>query len=457
VVKRAHWVLLAPTVALGALCDPSLAQDAKPGDPVRRQAEELAKEASKKFGEVLKEQSPAAKPEAQTSPLGTAQDQRSLPLLLYWFDYSEHEYRGILRRLALEGAQKGWDPATVGWLKRSSQEFQAIMQRLARAGAPASKWDPVAEAHQRAGRDKERAPGGNAGPAPPPARAPEAAIKPGPAVVERAAGGGEAKTERGPEAEAIRPPGEDGRAIVEAPPKRDAGPEATAAAEPAKPQPAPEVAPEVASDKAAGSEPQPEQATEPAAAPVDPAVAPKAAAPEREASEPPAGVSGGPAPRQHEEDAGTTVVTAEAKAPKDGPLEDRPAEDKPSAAAAAPASGLAEGSPGAATPDKPPTSAERKERQASKIATPLELEGPARHAKGTKAERCKAAGAKVALPGWYVVKTGDTLWAIAERHYGAGARYRTIFLANRERLKRGPDLIMPCQQLYLPRQRRGGS
>ena len=132
-VKRAHWVLLAPTVALGALCDPSLAQDAKPDDPVRRQAEELAEEASKRFGEVLKGVSPAAKPEAQTSPVGTAQDERSLPLLLYWFDYSEHEYRGILRRLALEGAQKGWDPATVGWLKRSSQEFQAIMQRLAAA------------------------------------------------------------------------------------------------------------------------------------------------------------------------------------------------------------------------------------------------------------------------------------------------------------------------------------
>jgi nucleoid-associated protein YgaU len=464
VVKRAHWVLLAPTVALGALCDPSLAQDAKPDDPVRRQAEELAEEASKRFGEVLKGQSPAAKPEAQTSPVGTAQDERSLPLLLYWFDYSEHEYRGILRRLALEGAQKGWDPATVGWLKRSSQEFQAIMQRLARAGAPASKWDPVAEAHQRAGRDKERAPDGNAGPAAPAARAPAGAIEPGPAVAERAAGGGEAKTktESGPEAEAIRPPGEDGRAIVEAPPKRAAGPQAIAAAEPAKPQPAheaaPGVAPEAASDKASGSEPQPEQAAERAAVPDDPPMAPKAvAAPEREVSEPPAAVTGGPAPRQHEEDAGTTVVTAEAKAAKDRPLEDRPAEDKPSAAAA-PASGLAEGSPGAVTPDKPPTSNALKERQASKIATPLELEGrPARHAKGTKAERCKAAGAKVALPGWYVVKTGDTLWAIAERHYGAGARYRTIFLANRERLKRGPDLIMPCQQLYLPRQRRGGS
>jgi nucleoid-associated protein YgaU len=71
-------------------------------------------------------------------------------------------------------------------------------------------------------------------------------------------------------------------------------------------------------------------------------------------------------------------------------------------------------------------------------------------------DRCQTAGASVPLPGWYVVKRGDTLWAIAERHYGAGRRYRAIFAANRERLKRGPDFILPCQQLYLPRQRRRG-
>ena len=70
--------------------------------------------------------------------------------------------------------------------------------------------------------------------------------------------------------------------------------------------------------------------------------------------------------------------------------------------------------------------------------------------------RCQLAGAQVPLPGWYVVKAGDTLWAIAERHYGAGMRYRRIYEANRGRLKNGPDWILPCQRLYLPRQRRRG-
>jgi len=63
------------------------------------------------------------------------------------------------------------------------------------------------------------------------------------------------------------------------------------------------------------------------------------------------------------------------------------------------------------------------------------------------------AGSKYAYSNSNYVMLGQ----IAERHYGAGARYRTIFLANRERLKRGPDVIMPCQQLYLPRQRRRGA
>jgi nucleoid-associated protein YgaU len=430
VVKRAHWVVLAPTVALGALCDPTLAQDAKPGDPVRRHAEELAEEASKKFGEVLKEQTPEAKPKPPPSPVDAGDRARSVPLLLYWLDYSEHEYRGILRRLALEGAEKGWDPATVGWLKRSSQEFQAIMQRLARAGAPASKWDPVAEAHVRAGRDQGRLPAG------------------------------------------------DGRAALEGPPNADPGPGAIAVAEPAKPDPKGHPGPHSGSDPGA--------ATERAPVAADPAVTSKTSEDPlgRAAGERPAGLAGTEAPRPHEEEEDTSkpgTVTAEAK-----PAKGSPPEDKPSPAApAAPPAGQADGSSAPAqaaekpteetpaqdrpapvatppTPDKPAAftapSPALAQRHASKIAKPSEPKSRlSRHAKGSGGERCKAAGAEAALPGWYVVKTGDTLWAIAERHYGAGARYRTIFLANRERLQRGPDVIMPCQQLYLPRQRRRGS
>src|SRR6185295_11167150 len=208
----------------------------------------------------------------------------------------------------------------------------------------------------------------------------------------------------------------------------------------------------------------------------------------REAGERPAGLAGTEAARPHEEEEDTSTpgaVTAAAKPARDSPTQDKPGP----AASAVPPAGPAESNnapaqaakkfaedkpaqdrpamapvtrPDTAAPDQPAAftapSPALAQRHASKIATPAEPKSrPSRPAKATGGERCPAAGIKVSLPGWYVVKTGDTLWAIAERHYGAGARYRTIFLANRERLKRGPDLIMPCQQLYLPRQRRGGS
>ena len=164
----------------------------------------------------------------------------------------------------------------------------------------------------------------------------------------------------------------------------------------------------------------------------------------REAGERRAGLAGSEVPRPHEEEEDASkpgARTAEAKPANVSPDETKPS---PAASVAAPAEQAA----GDSTPAQ---------RPAAKIAKPAEPKGrPAPQAKATGGERCNA-GAKVTLPGWYVVKTGDTLWAIAERHYGAGARYRTIFLANRQRLQRGPDLIMPCQQLYLPRQRRRGS
>jgi nucleoid-associated protein YgaU len=49
-----------------------------------------------------------------------------------------------------------------------------------------------------------------------------------------------------------------------------------------------------------------------------------------------------------------------------------------------------------------------------------------------------------------LVKEGDTLWGIAERAYGSGARYTEIFEANREVIE-DPDLIFPGQKLRIPR------
>ena len=47
------------------------------------------------------------------------------------------------------------------------------------------------------------------------------------------------------------------------------------------------------------------------------------------------------------------------------------------------------------------------------------------------------------------VEKGDTLSAIAQRHYGKASRWHAIFEANRDQLS-DPDLIRPGQVLKLP-------
>lgn len=49
----------------------------------------------------------------------------------------------------------------------------------------------------------------------------------------------------------------------------------------------------------------------------------------------------------------------------------------------------------------------------------------------------------------YTVQAGDSLWKIAENHYGNGTKYHAIFEANRDILD-DPDLIKPGQVLKLP-------
>lgn len=49
----------------------------------------------------------------------------------------------------------------------------------------------------------------------------------------------------------------------------------------------------------------------------------------------------------------------------------------------------------------------------------------------------------------YTVKRGDTLWGIAKRYYGNGAKYSQIFNANRDKIK-NPNLIYPGQVLAIP-------
>lgn len=49
----------------------------------------------------------------------------------------------------------------------------------------------------------------------------------------------------------------------------------------------------------------------------------------------------------------------------------------------------------------------------------------------------------------YVVKSGDTLWAIAKKYYGNGADYPKIFNANKK-IVSNPNLIYPGQKLVIP-------
>lgn len=51
---------------------------------------------------------------------------------------------------------------------------------------------------------------------------------------------------------------------------------------------------------------------------------------------------------------------------------------------------------------------------------------------------------------FYTVESGDTLSAIAKRHYGSAAEYTKIFKANQPMLK-DPDLIYPGQVLRIPK------
>lgn len=51
---------------------------------------------------------------------------------------------------------------------------------------------------------------------------------------------------------------------------------------------------------------------------------------------------------------------------------------------------------------------------------------------------------------FYVIEKGDTLWKIAEKAYGNGAKYTAIVDANKEVIKNA-DLIFPGQKIRIPK------
>lgn len=51
---------------------------------------------------------------------------------------------------------------------------------------------------------------------------------------------------------------------------------------------------------------------------------------------------------------------------------------------------------------------------------------------------------------FYVIEKGDTLWKIAEKAYGNGAKYTAIVEANKEVIKNA-DKIFPGQKIRIPK------
>lgn len=61
----------------------------------------------------------------------------------------------------------------------------------------------------------------------------------------------------------------------------------------------------------------------------------------------------------------------------------------------------------------------------------------------------KATSAQKAATKTHTVKRGDTLWALAKKYYGSGAKYPTIYNANRDKIK-NPNLIQIGWVLTIP-------
>ncbi len=59
-------------------------------------------------------------------------------------------------------------------------------------------------------------------------------------------------------------------------------------------------------------------------------------------------------------------------------------------------------------------------------------------------------GGRAATAAIVTVRPGDTLWAIAEEHLGAGDRWPELYALNRAVVGADPDLIQPAQRLRLP-------
>ncbi len=68
---------------------------------------------------------------------------------------------------------------------------------------------------------------------------------------------------------------------------------------------------------------------------------------------------------------------------------------------------------------------------------------------GRKQTAVKSSGTNPKSTGYYVVKSGDSLWSIAKKYYGDGTKYKKILDANKDIIK-NPSVIKIGQKLVIP-------
>jgi nucleoid-associated protein YgaU len=288
----------------------------------------------------------------------------------------------------------------MGWFGSSGREFQNLMRMLAGERTPVHPWDPVSEAAKRAD---------------------------GRGTAARTAETGRVATH------ATAPP-------QASPPAKQAG-EDRKIAEATNPKP-PVKAARARSSAAAKAGEAPVKTLEKQ----QPASTKTAAQPKAPATTAPPPGSKVASATQPAPGAAKKLQAAASKAVAAPPPASQPAaaaETKPAAAA----------KEAAAQP--PPTAQKSAAAPPPAAATPARRRAP-RAARPTsrRAARaaCKGAGRRIAGAGWYTAREGDSLWRIAETHFGTGMAYRRIQAANRSTIG-DPDYIWPCQRIYIPRRR----
>lgn len=89
-------------------------------------------------------------------------------------------------------------------------------------------------------------------------------------------------------------------------------------------------------------------------------------------------------------------------------------------------------------------------RELDSSSLPLRLPAPVIVAAGGASPTAGVPGMSAGQRGrWVKVRRGDSLWKLAERHYGSGAKWTRILKANRRRVK-DPDLILVGWRLRVP-------